>query len=150
MNKIYALPEDELRGGIYRRILFLVGKNRRSWQAVAAAVGLFGGLLSILLGVLDWAVVGLFAPSGALGSSLDAAGTVLFVVPLPLLALGAHCLDLLEKKAPALRRGQSSSSAVSRPDSKRINVWAEQARIKTVRPQKRATAPSILTRSRAK
>jgi len=102
MDKLYVLPEDELRGDIYRRILLLLGKNRGTWQAVAAAAGLFGGLLAIALGALDWAFVGLFAPAGALGSSLDAAGTALLVLPLPLLALGALCLDLLEKKPPAL------------------------------------------------
>lgn len=102
MNKIYALPEDELRGDIYRRILLLMRKNWGSWRSVVAAASLFGGLLSIVLGTLDWAVVGLFAPAGRLGSFLDVAGTVLFVLPLPLLALGAYCLDLLEKKPPAL------------------------------------------------
>ena len=102
MNKIYVLPEDEMRGDIYRRMLLLVGKNRGSWQSVAAAVSLFGGLLCIVFGGLDWAFVGLFAPAGALGSILDTAGTVLLLLPLPLLALGAFCLDLLEKKPPAL------------------------------------------------
>lgn len=102
MNKIYVLPEDELRGEIYQRILLLMGKNRGSWQSVAAAVSLFGGLVAIALGALDWAFVGLFAPAGALGSFLDAAGTILLILPLPLLALGAFCLDLLEKKPPAL------------------------------------------------
>jgi hypothetical protein len=102
MDKIYVLPEDELRGEIYQRILLLMGSHWGSWQSVAAAVSLFGGLLAIVLGFLDWAAVGLFAPSGTLGSLLDAAGTILFVLPLPLLALGAYCLDLLEKRAPAL------------------------------------------------
>ena len=102
MNKIYTLPEDDMRGDIYRRILLLMGKNWGSWQSVVAAVSLFGGLLSIVLGTLDWAVVGLFGPAGRLGAFLDVAGTVLFVLPLPLLALGAYCLDLLEKKPPAL------------------------------------------------
>jgi hypothetical protein len=97
MNETYAPPGDALRGEIYRRILFLLKKNRASWQSAAAAVGLFGGLLSIVLGAVDWAAVGMFAPSGALGSFLDAAGTALFALSLPLLALGAHCLDLLEK-----------------------------------------------------
>ena len=50
MNKIYALPEDELRGEIYQRILLLVGKNLWTWESVAAAVSLFGGLLSIVGG----------------------------------------------------------------------------------------------------
>lgn len=102
MEKIYVLPEDELRGEIYKRILLLLGRGRGSWQASAAAVGLCGGLLSIVLGCLVWAAVGLFAPVGVLGSSLDVAGTVLFTLPLPLLALGAYCLDLLETDAAAL------------------------------------------------
>jgi hypothetical protein len=102
MNKIYELPEDELRGEIYQRILRLMGKNWGTWESALAVVGLFGGLLSIVLGLLDWAVVGLFAPAGALGAYLDVAGITLFVLPLPLLALGAYCLDLLEKKPPAL------------------------------------------------
>jgi len=102
MNKIYVLPEDEMRGEIYRRMLLLMGKNLGAWESVTAAASLFGGLLAIVLGFLDWALVGIFAPVGALGSLLDVAGTVLFVLPLPLLALGAYCLDLLEKKAPAI------------------------------------------------
>src|SRR5215204_3079206 len=102
MGKIYVLPEDDMRGEIFQRVLRLMGKNWGSWQAVAAAVSLFGGLLCIVLGALAWAFVGLFAPAGALGSFLDTAGTVLLLLPLPLLALGAFCLDLLEKKPPAL------------------------------------------------
>ena len=115
MDKIYALPEDELRGEIYKRMLRLMGKNWGSWESVAAAVGLFGGLLSIVLGGLVWAVVGLFASAGALGSILDVAGTVLFVLPLPLMALGACCLDRLEKKAPALQLPTESQSDTLRP-----------------------------------
>ena len=112
MNKTYALPEDDLRGDIYRRILLLMGKNPRSWESVAAAVGLFGGLLSIVLGTLAWAVVGLFASAGRLGAFLDVTGTVLLVLPLPLLALGASCLDRLEKKAPPLPLPAESRPAV--------------------------------------
>ena len=110
MNKIYALPKDELRGEIYRRIFLLVRENRGTWQSVAAAVGLCGGLLSIVLGVLVWAAVALTAPAGALGSFLNVAGSILFALPLPLLALGAHCLDLLEQKAPALAARSTRNS----------------------------------------
>jgi hypothetical protein len=115
MNKIYTLPEDELKGEIYRRILLLMGKNLWKWESVTAAVSLFGGLLSIVLGALVWAVVGLFAPAGALGRFLDVAGTILFVLPLPLLALGAYCLDLLEKKPPALPLPVESQPDAARP-----------------------------------
>ena len=115
MNKINVLPKDELRGGIYQRLLLLMGKHRGTWQVAGAAVGLFGGLLSIVLAVLIWAVVGLIAPAGALGAFLDVAGTVLFILPLPLLALGAHCLDLLEKKAPAFPLPAASQPTAPRP-----------------------------------
>ena len=115
MNRIYVLQEDELRGGIYHSILLLMIKHRGTWQMAGAAVGLCGGLLSIVLGVLLWAVVGLIAPAGAFGSFLDVAGTALLVLPLPLLALGAHCLDLLEKKALALPLPAASQPATPRP-----------------------------------
>jgi hypothetical protein len=88
-------------------------KNWKSWQSLVAAVSLFGGLLAIVLGALDWAAVGLFSPAGALGSLLDTAGTVLLVAPLPLLALGAFCLDLLEKKSLSLPLPADSRPAVS-------------------------------------
>ena len=96
MNKIYALPEDELRGEIYLRILLLMEKHPGTWETVGAAVGLLGGLLSIALGVLAWAVVRFIALGGGLDSFLNAAEIAFFVLPLPLLALGAHCLDLLQ------------------------------------------------------
>ncbi|HEV2860635.1 MAG TPA: hypothetical protein VGX48_06495 [Pyrinomonadaceae bacterium] len=102
MDKIYALPQDELKGEIYQRIVRLAGKNWRTWESILAVVGLCGGLLSIMLGGLVWAAVELLGRAGALSSFLDAAGTVLFILPLPLLALGACCLDRLEKKPPVI------------------------------------------------
>lgn len=122
MNKIYVLPEDELRGEIYQRMLRLMRKHWGAWESIAAAIGLFGGLLSIFLAVLIWAVVGIIAPPGALGSFLDVAGTVLFILPLPLLALGAHCLDLLEKKAAAL-----SLTTETQPDAPRTALRTHRA-----------------------
>ena len=119
MNKIYVLPEDELRGEIYQRMLRLLGKNRGTWESAAAAFGLFGGLLSIVLGGLVWAAFGLFAPAGLLGSFLNTAGTALLLLPLPLLGLGAHCLDRLERKSPALALPGESHADAPRPALRR-------------------------------
>lgn len=113
MGKNEAQTEDDMRGEIYQRMLRLLGTNRGRWEAFVAVLSLSGGLLAIALGTLDWAVVGLFAPSGALGSTLDAAGTVLLVLPLPLLALSACCLDRLEKKALPSSSKPSSGSCRS-------------------------------------
>lgn len=123
MDRIYVIQEDELRGGIYQRIHLLMGKNRETWQTVGAAVGLLGGLLSIVLGVLVWAVVAIVAPAGVFGSFLDVAGTVLLILPLPLLMWGAHCLDLLEKKALSL-----TLPAPTRPDAPRLLLRTHRTR----------------------
>lgn len=99
MNKIYVLPKDELGEMLYQRISLLIKKNRRGWAPRGAAFGLLGGMLSIILGALLWAIVPLLLQAG-MRSFLNVLETVCFVLPLPLLALGAHCLDILEKRTP--------------------------------------------------
>ena len=140
MGKIFVLPEDDMRGEIFQRMLRLMGKNRGTWESAVAAVSLSGGLLAIVLGALDWAFVGLFAPAGALGSILDAAGTALLVLPLPLLALGAYCLDRLELKAPAL-----PLHAEPRPDTPRQVIRARPAgrRSSAAAASRRAATSSV-------
>ena len=101
MNTIYVLPKDELGGGIYRRIYLLIRKNRGDWAAAGATLGLACAMLSIILAALLWVVVPLLARSN-FRSFLNVLDTAFFVLPLPLLALGAYCLDLLEKRQPAL------------------------------------------------
>ena len=54
MNKIYALPEDDLKGGLYWRIYLLVSKQQGGWAGVGAAFGLAGGVLSIPSALLLW------------------------------------------------------------------------------------------------
>ena len=101
MNKIFIMPEDELRGLLYGRIYLLIRKNRWNRQASGAACGIIGGMLSIILGVLLWALVWVL-PSGGFESSLYRLSNLFFFFTIPLLALGAFCLDQLEKMPPAL------------------------------------------------
>ena len=101
MNKTYLLVEDNPGDGIYRRIGLLIRKNRWAWATIGAAFGLAGGMLSILLGALLWIAVR-FLATGHFGSLLNVVEIVFFTLTLPLLALGASCLDLLEKKSPLL------------------------------------------------
>ena len=101
MSKIYTLPRDEFRGEIYRRIYLLVSRQGGGWRAAGAALGLAGGVLSIPLALVLWAAAGYTGPAGV-GPTLHALSTILFVLSLPLLAVGACFLDLLEKKTPAL------------------------------------------------
>src|SRR5215212_5644613 len=101
MKRIYNLPKDELGEGFYRRIYLLIKKNRGDWATRLATFGLAGGMLSIILGAFLWAIAPLLA-QGNFKSFLNVSEIVFFVLPLPLLALGAYCLDLLEKRPPIL------------------------------------------------
>jgi len=112
MNKIYILQKDELGGELYRRIYLLISKNQGSRQSIGASVGLIGGLLSIILGSLLWAIVHFLVRDG-FGSVLNAVEILFFALALPLLALGVCCLDLLEKSSPVLPLPVGSNFKVS-------------------------------------
>ena len=127
-NKTYALPEDELRGEIYRRKYLLERKEGGGWHAAGAAFGLGAGALSVPLALALGAAAKLFGPAGV-GATLDSLSTALFVLTFPLLATGAVFLDVLEKKPPNIplpagprpasiklyRRLRSRRSAISVP-----------------------------------
>jgi hypothetical protein len=68
-----------------------------TWQAMGAVVGLAGGLVTIIFGSA-FSIISWFATSKSTGSFLGKYGTTLFLFAIPLLILGAHCLDLLDRK----------------------------------------------------
>lgn len=67
------------------------------WKILGSVIGLCGGLMAPIIGsvltVICW-----FADPAWHGLSLHMVATSLFVVTFPLLLLGAHCLDLLERE----------------------------------------------------
>ncbi|MCA1616256.1 MAG: hypothetical protein LC800_19580 [Acidobacteria bacterium] len=101
MKQSYAPPEDELKGEMYRRIYLLLSKRGGGWRAAGAAFGLACGLLSVPVGLLAWAAAGFIGPVG-IGPTLGLLSNIIFAVTLPLLAVGAFCLDLLEETPPRL------------------------------------------------
>jgi hypothetical protein len=70
------------------------------WCSIGAAAGLGGGIIAALLGsvltALSW-----FAGEGARLEKV--LGTVLLVLSIPLLIIGAQCLDMLDKKKDRAR-----------------------------------------------
>jgi len=66
------------------------------WKIVGSVFGLFGGLMAPIIGSV-LTIVSWFADPVWHGLSLHLAATSLFVISFPLLLLGAHCLDLLDK-----------------------------------------------------
>jgi len=67
-----------------------------SRRTCGVAFGLCGGLIALIFGTLVTAVSWFIDPKWH-GVFLHQTSTVLFVVAMPLLIFGAHCLDLLDK-----------------------------------------------------
>lgn len=68
-------------------------------RVLGALAGLFGGTLAPLCGGL-LTVAGWFATNDGVRHRLSMAGTVLFFLTIPLLMLGAFCMDWMEKGKP--------------------------------------------------
>src|SRR6185295_10636063 len=69
--------------------------NRAAWEPVAAFACFAGSVLSLALG---FAFTTDFILSGVRHPLLHAAGITLLIIGIPILILGGHCLDLMEKK----------------------------------------------------
>ena len=105
MNQDYELVEyEEL--DIYEEMHRLIELNPWAWQSIGAVSGLVGGVLSPVLGTLLIAITWFIHSEGVI-STLNVLSIVSFVLTIPLLTFGAHCLDLLERKTanPALPSG---------------------------------------------
>jgi hypothetical protein len=70
-------------------------RNGLTWKAVIAFFGLGGGLAAPLLGSILTAMAWFTDPTWH-GISVQRDGMILLVLTIPLLVLGAHCLDLLD------------------------------------------------------
>lgn len=86
-------PSDDL----FERIGLLVKESPRSWPSVATIFGLAGGILAPAFGTL-LTVVNWFTSQPRASLYLSRLSTTLFFLTIPLLALGAHCLDILEER----------------------------------------------------
>ena len=76
-----------------------------NWRNGTAAFGLAAGFIAPIAGSIV-TVISWFRDPVWHHVSLHQAGTTLFVLTLPLLILGAHCLDLLDKdKKQAIEKG---------------------------------------------
>jgi hypothetical protein len=71
-------------------------KPASHWKIIGSLFGVFGGLLSPVIGAVI-TVISWFADPAWHGLSLHIVATSLFVITFPLLLFGAHCMDLLDK-----------------------------------------------------
>jgi hypothetical protein len=66
------------------------------WPAFGALVGLLGGIVAALVGSMFTAISWITGVEGN-GAYMQTLGTVFLFLTIPLLVLGAHCLDVVEK-----------------------------------------------------
>lgn len=89
---------DQVLKEIYLRAYFLIKENKGTRASQLAILGLGGGFISPFIGgLLD--LVAWFTATGVTHYSLYGTSMIFYVITLPLLALGSHSLDLLEKKS---------------------------------------------------
>lgn len=77
-----------------------------TWTNWGAVCGLCFGIISPIVGSL-FTVIAWFTGSEWHGLHLHRTGTVLFVLTIPLLIFGAHCLDLSDRQNTETRKRRS-------------------------------------------
>jgi hypothetical protein len=102
MASAYALNKTELTP---RSIITELRCHGWTWKTCSAAFGFCGGVGAGVLGSI-LAAVAWFTGAVWHGHSLQRFSTILLFLTIPLLVLGAHCLDLLDaerEKEPPLK-----------------------------------------------
>lgn len=94
MTTEYSLPTMKLTPNAVMDQIHLHGWN---WRSSGAACGLCLGVLSPLAGLVLTATAWFTGPHWH-GSFIHRCGTLMFVLTIPLLIFGAHCLDLIDKE----------------------------------------------------
>jgi hypothetical protein len=91
------IHRDKVWEELYLPIYLLIKKYKWGWQTIGAIVSLVSGILSPLIGaILDLIVSYTSFNYGK--AILYKICILLYIVTIPLLMLGSHFLDLLEKK----------------------------------------------------
>jgi hypothetical protein len=80
-----------------RSLIKQMGVRGWTWQSGGAACGLCFGIFALLIGSALTAITWFTGP-GWHGFALQRDGTALLFLTFPLLAIGAHCLDLLDQQ----------------------------------------------------
>jgi hypothetical protein len=109
-ESLRELKETQFR---LKELYIWTRRGRWTWQAVGAMLGLGGGVLAAAVGTLLSAVA--WVRGGETGGlSLHGVGSILLLSMIPLLIIGAHCLDLLDKRMEmsryAVRKGKVSAA----------------------------------------
>ena len=110
MSEHYESQAEQSEVDLLQEIEVLIRENPWAWQSVGALTGLGGGVLAPFAGALS-DIITRFGVSEKVNFRLTVLSIVSCAMTLPLLALGGHCLDLLEVKtarSPLVAEGPPS------------------------------------------
>jgi hypothetical protein len=104
-----------------RNLIARIREAGYTWHTAGAVVGLLFGIISPLVGSVLTAISWFSGPQWH-GFSVQRYGTALLFITIPLLILGAHCLDLMdEQDSTAAEPGEDVSREESL-SSERENI----------------------------
>ncbi|MGH9901670.1 MAG: hypothetical protein ACRD68_07640, partial [Pyrinomonadaceae bacterium] len=112
MDSTYEWIKERGETDFYQDMESLIRKNPWAWQSVCAVLGLAGGVIAPFAGAAS-DIISWFVSSTTVNSYLHVLSIVFCALTIPLLALGACCLDMLEAKNTRL----SPSAPLSRDES---------------------------------
>lgn len=75
------------------------------WQSFGALIGVLGGIVTALIGSVFTAISWIMGAVGN-GAYMQTLGTDFLLLTIPLLVLGAHCLDVVEKRTKTERNSE--------------------------------------------
>jgi hypothetical protein len=104
MTNESSLPKMKLTPHVVSEQMRVHGWN---WRSGGAVCGLSLGFISPVIGSILTAIAWFTDPEWQ-GLHLHRLGTVLFVLTIPLLAFGAHCLDLSDRQDKETRKRHSN------------------------------------------
>lgn len=99
MTTELSLPKMQLTP---RDVMEQMRTHPSTWTSWGAVCGLSLGIVAPVIGAL-LTVIAWFTGSEWHGLHLQRTGTVLFVLTIPLLIFGAHCLDLSDRREQEAR-----------------------------------------------
>jgi len=105
MSMTYDNSKARGAGGPRRRIEHGAVSASLDRCSAGAVLGLAGGIVSGCVGAV-LSLSAWFEGTAGISAYLQTAGTVLFVLMIPLLVFGAHCLDMIEKRKKTERESR--------------------------------------------
>ncbi|HKQ75339.1 MAG TPA: hypothetical protein VJ810_16690 [Blastocatellia bacterium] len=96
---MYTLASSDKNAQARTKPLWNFSGAIKQAKTVGAVVGLFGGIFATMSGAVFTVASWLVTNDGA-SQWLSTAGTVLFILTIPLFIFGAFCMDWVEKDKP--------------------------------------------------